>query len=321
MQYTNKDRLMVAIEMITYNHEKYIAQAIESVINQKTHYKYRLIICDDASNDKTQDICKRFELKFPDKIELHLNKVNKGVRLNAKKLHELSFNSSAKYIAMLDGDDYWCDKEKLQKQVDFLESNSDFSTCFTNAYKVKDQSLDVWKDRLPLIHESHPNETFLHEDLLKENRLITTTTIFRRRSEELPGWLQEVKLGDWALAVINSSYGKVRYLKDITAVYRFHENGIFSSLTFKRQLEDYIQTAQVLIKKFPLKSSIKDLKQGQKDRLLQLLNIFYQEKTSKKYATTLWAYFRFINSFNDLARIFKPTVKFFLLPFRKSVRH
>src|SRR5687767_7269280 len=86
MQYTNEIDFIVAIEMITYNHEKYIAQAIESVLIQKTNFNYKLIICEDCSTDNTAKICAEYKEKYPDKIDLYLNEKNLGVKLNAQRL-------------------------------------------------------------------------------------------------------------------------------------------------------------------------------------------------------------------------------------------
>ena len=116
----------VSIWMLTYNQEKFIEQCVESVMNQQANFEYKLFIGEDVSTDNTREICKRLKKKFPNKIELFLNDRNLGVNLNAKKVLEETFNSNAKYIALLEGDDYWTDPYKLQKQVDFLELNQDY---------------------------------------------------------------------------------------------------------------------------------------------------------------------------------------------------
>ncbi|NNL58140.1 MAG: glycosyltransferase, partial [Nitrosopumilus sp.] len=129
--------LVVAIWMVTYNHENYIEQAIESVMMQKTTFNYKLIIGEDCSTDSTRAICLKLKGKYPDKIELQLNEENLGHDKNGLVVYDLCYKSKATYIAMLEGDDYWMDPLKLQKQIDFLEDNVDYSLSFTR-FKVKE---------------------------------------------------------------------------------------------------------------------------------------------------------------------------------------
>ena len=114
---------IVSILMPAYNHEKYISQAIESVLAQKTNYPYELLIHDDCSTDSTLTIAQNYATKFPDKIKLFTEKENQGLMKSYKRLIE---QSNGKYLAILESDDYWLDENKLQIQIDFLESNSDY---------------------------------------------------------------------------------------------------------------------------------------------------------------------------------------------------
>src|SRR5947209_2333706 len=99
--------LFCAIWMVTYNHEKYITKALESVIKQEVNFKIKLFISDDRSTDKTIQICESFVLKYPDTIELIINDTNIGPEKNGLKTYYRCFQSGAKYIALLEGDDYW----------------------------------------------------------------------------------------------------------------------------------------------------------------------------------------------------------------------
>ena len=125
--------ILVNIVMVTYNHRNYIEQAIESALMQKASFKYKLIIGEDFSTDGTREIVKRYADKYPDKIIPIFQQKNIGGRLN---FIEVINKSTAKYIAILEGDDYWTDKYKLQKQVNFLENNFDCSCCFHAAKRV-----------------------------------------------------------------------------------------------------------------------------------------------------------------------------------------
>ena len=114
---------IISVNVITYNQEKYIAQTIDSILAQKTIYKYELIIADDCSLDGTLSICLDYYRKYPNIIRVVSNNPNKGLLRN---YHETVALSRGKYIASIAGDDWWCDVDKLQKQVEFLEKHSDY---------------------------------------------------------------------------------------------------------------------------------------------------------------------------------------------------
>ena len=121
----NVNKPFITIIMATYNHEKYICQAIEGVLMQKTSFSYRLYIGEDCSTDNTKALCFAYAEKFMDKIEIICTEQN-DYRQNCRNIWKASKVSGAKYIAVCDGDDYWTDPYKLQKQVDFLEAHLDF---------------------------------------------------------------------------------------------------------------------------------------------------------------------------------------------------
>ena len=117
------------MKILTYNHEKTIAKAFESILEQQTNFEFDIFVLEDCSTDKTADICRQYKRKYPDKIRLFLNEKNLGVTENLKKG---LLQVKTKYFAFLEGDDYWCDENKLQKQVDALEQNPDCTLCGHN---------------------------------------------------------------------------------------------------------------------------------------------------------------------------------------------
>ena len=120
---------LVSVHLLTYNHAKFIRQSIESVVNQKTNFPFEIIIGDDCSTDGTSLIVDEYSLKYPELIKVVRGKTNEGPQPNSIRILE---NCKGKYMAALEGDDYWIDELKLQKQVDFMEANPDFAMCFTN---------------------------------------------------------------------------------------------------------------------------------------------------------------------------------------------
>lgn len=118
--------------IITYNHEKYISECIESILNQKVNFNHYIYISDDSSTDNTAKICEAYHKKYPDKIILNVNKKNIGPTYNY--FNAISKNTHNNYIAYCDGDDYWCDENKLQKQINALEKNNDCSFSAHDSY-------------------------------------------------------------------------------------------------------------------------------------------------------------------------------------------
>ena len=131
---------MVSVVMPTYNHEKYIARAIESILSQKTDFEYELVIGDDASSDRTQEIIWHYASQYPDKIKVICRKKNLGALKNSIGIIR---KCQGKYLATCEGDDYWIDNEKLQKQVDFMEANPEYSMCYTAVKLISDSTNSI----------------------------------------------------------------------------------------------------------------------------------------------------------------------------------
>lgn len=209
---------MVAVWMVTYNHGEFIENAIESVMMQKSTFKYKLFIGEDCSTDKTREICKKLKEKYAYKIELILHKKNIGANPNGIYMYKRCFESGAKYVAMLEGDDYWTDPYKLQKQVDFLEANSQCKYLLTNRYTLKpDGAMNETEYNLPELFDLH--------FLLKQNIMPSTqTALFRNAKLSLLKIWEELLScgfnGDWILLFMITQNGKIGFLKDKTAVYR-----------------------------------------------------------------------------------------------------
>lgn len=135
----NENEIMVSVVMIAYNHERYIRKALESVVNQKTNFKFEIIIHDDASPDRTADIIKEYEKKYPDLIRPIYQKENqfsKKIKISDTYITPLV---KGRYYAYLECDDYWTDEYKLQKQVDFLEANPEI-VAVSHRYEIIDEN-------------------------------------------------------------------------------------------------------------------------------------------------------------------------------------
>lgn len=217
----------ISIAMLAYNHEKFIGQAIESVLMQKTSYTYKIIIAEDFSIDNTRKIVLEYQKNYPDKIKLILQNKNVGANLNNI---DLLSNLEGKYIAALEGDDYWTDPLKLQKQVDFLEANLDYALCFHQVNISQDGI--VRED----IVDAKVSETTTIKDLAKGNYMHTCSVVFRNNLfAEFPKYFNQSPIGDYFLHMLNARYGAIKYIDEIMGVYRLHGNSSWSSKTQKER--------------------------------------------------------------------------------------
>ncbi len=210
-----KMKPLVSVVCITYNHEKFISQAINSFLMQKTDFPIEIVIGEDCSTDRTREICLQYQQEFPNIINLITSEKNVGMKENFVRTFE---SAKGKYIALCDGDDYWIDDRKLQLQVDFLEKNQDYSICFhaTRLVNEKGEELVV----LPV--EDQKKTTYSLEDLIiKLNFMATCSVLFRNHLfKNFPDWYYKLEIADHPLHVFNAQHGLIGYIDIIMSVYR-----------------------------------------------------------------------------------------------------
>jgi glycosyltransferase involved in cell wall biosynthesis len=241
---------LVDVAIVTYNHEQFVAQAIEGVLSQRFAGECRLIIGDDCSTDKTQAILEDYAQRYLDRITTIFSSEHFGLAHKERVGLRVLERCTAKYVAFLDGDDYWTDPLKLQKQVDFLESHPDFAVCFHNVkVSYEDQGQEPWNYCPP-----DQKEISTIEDLLDRNFIATSSTVFRREClGELPNWFLKIKTGDWLLHILNAQNGKVGYIDEVMSVYRIHHAGYWSKQDMIQNSLDEIVMFKVLGKHLPKK--------------------------------------------------------------------
>ncbi len=225
--------MKVSVLTITYNHEKYIAQAIESALNQDVTFDYEIIVGEDYSTDGTRTIVRSFSERYPTRIRLFLPNQNLGAGGNRIFAHILQM-AQGEYLAYLDGDDYWTSPHKLQKQVDFLDSHPECSMCFHNVL-VSDEA----EGSPPYPFNSADQKQLLStEDLLAGNLIQSCSAMIRRSALPcFPEWLYSLDATDWALYILASLHGSVGYLNDVMGIYRRHHGAMFYRLTRAEHLE------------------------------------------------------------------------------------
>jgi len=211
----------ISICCITYNHESYIRKCIDGFIMQKTDFLFDVLIHDDASTDKTADIIREYEAKYPDIVKPIYQKENQysqGIR----PINKFNFErSNAKYIAMCEGDDYWTDPYKLQKQVDFLEENGDCSLCFHASKHINTNNPDKFHVHHPKIIPTDYKFEMKHVILGGGGFMATNSMVFlKEHIMERPEWMDKVPIGDLPLMLLLASKGKIGYVDDVMSVYR-----------------------------------------------------------------------------------------------------
>ncbi|RCW27027.1 glycosyltransferase [Marinilabilia salmonicolor] len=227
---------LVSVCMITYNHEPYIAEAIEGVLMQKADFPFKLIIGEDHSTDNTRAICEDYAAKYPNIIELLPRKeYNLGMMPNFIR----TLNAcTGKYIALCEGDDYWTDFLKLQNQISFLEKNSPYSICH-HRYRIISTNTNSIETLSPLMSE---DSNLI--GLLSDHKIGTLSCVFRNNLKNY-NWLKEFPIGDFPLHLFNSINGKIKYFSANMATYRIHENGNWNN---KNKIDKIITAIETLNK-------------------------------------------------------------------------
>ncbi len=240
--------LKVSILMITYNQESFISQAIDSVLMQKVNFDYEIVLGEDCSTDKTRNIVIDFQRRYPDKVRLLLREYNSGMMNNF--IH--TFQAlKGQYIAMLEGDDYWTDPYKLQKQVDLLESHRNCSMTFHNVLVINEDD----QTNEPQKYYCRPMKTFYSlEDIVGGNFIHTCSVMYRSGLvKELPKWFCEMPIGDWPLHVMHAQHGFLGYIDEVLAAHRKHRGGRWSSKERIEILDKSIFALETVHRKLGLK--------------------------------------------------------------------
>ncbi len=243
---------LVSVCMITYNHEHYIKQALEGVLMQQGKFRTELILSNDASTDGTDKMIRE---NWPDTSSITLRYTNHpsniGMIPNFKYALEQCTGS---YIAICEGDDYWTDPLKLQKQVDFLEQNSLFTLCFHNVAVYDENTKTITRD---LITRSVTEITTL-KDLAKGN-YIHTPSVMLRNTFFLPDWFENVYLGDWSLYMIAVGNKKIKKIEETMAVYRVSDGAAWSTQEKQIRKKNSRNTVAIIADKADLPDSVREI--------------------------------------------------------------
>ncbi len=229
---------LVSVCIVTYNHREYIGTCLDSVLAQETDFDFEIVVGEDESSDGTREICLRYAKRFPQKIRLILGSRDDVLYFAGRPTGQWNFlrtlgSVRGAYVALVDGDDYWSDPSKLQRQVDLLERRPELSGCFHGCRVVYECESDEPGRLAPF----HGRTTFTIEDILDRNFVPTCALVFRRAGLELPPELRRLPIGDWPLHLLNLMRGPYEYIDREMSVFRVHPEGSWSQLARSRRLE------------------------------------------------------------------------------------
>jgi glycosyltransferase involved in cell wall biosynthesis len=212
----------VSVLLLTYNHERFIGDAIEGFLIQKTNFPCELVIADDCSTDGTREVIRRYWEKHPDRIRLLLNRHNLHGGHTMTRAYQAC---RGQYVAYVEGDDYWTAPDKLQRQADLLDRHPDYAICFHSV-------MMIWDDgsRAPMLYRpARIRDRYTLRDLVEKNFIASCSVMYRRAVlDRWPAWFYSMPVGDWSQHVLHAQHGDIGYLDEPMGVYRQHRGGVYS---------------------------------------------------------------------------------------------
>lgn len=262
---------LVSIRCLTYNHAPYIRQCLDGFVMQKTNFKFEAIVHDDASTDGTADIVREYATKYPDIIKPILETENQYSKHDGSlsRIMNAAVASSAKYIATCEGDDYWTDPYKLQKQVDIMEANEQVVAVVT-ACSVADANGNIVEKirKYPVVKDNKSGMYNLHDFFRNQHQYPTLTVMYRLLSyKQITEMFDRCKsrfLGDWILWVCLHTQGDFYFMNEVTAAYRINPTSVTHTVNAVERWKDDFNIRRNLMRELPVEyhKYLKDDSQG-----------------------------------------------------------
>ena len=235
----------VSVVIVTYNHERFIAQAIDSVLAQRTDFDYEVIVSEDCSSDATRRIIEDYAARNPGMVRLLLSERN----LNSNLVEGRAIAAAeGEYVALMDGDDFLVSPHKLQRQVDFFRSHPEHTLCYHNAMIVDQRGKSNG-----ILHVK-PHTLILSDlsSILAANPVPGSASMFRARAlSALPGWVEGAPFGDWALYIHAAQQGLIGYLDEPLSAYRRHPQGQWTGMPRPQQYRALLAWYDLLARHLP----------------------------------------------------------------------
>lgn len=302
------NELLVSVICITYNHENYIRDSLNGFVSQKTNFRYEVLVHDDASTDGTQQIIMEFAEKYPDLIVPIFEKENQYSQGKMVLDDLIGPYVKGKYIALCEGDDYWCDSGKLQKQVDFMESHDDYVACVHNT-----RVLDMDKGKEYIKYDTEKDKDITLQDVVSggAGAYHTSSLLMRKEYMIVPEKYRVADIGDYPTSIYLALSGKIYYFKDVMSVYRFNAPGswtksqtrgskihLYNDIIDLLKLVDedtnyeHKELLDPLIRKY--KVELLNVQQKQKEILKDYKDVIRQLPLKQRIKLCIYAYFPFV---------------------------
>lgn len=223
----------VSVYVPCYNQKDFIRKNLDSILSQKVNFKYEVIVRDDCSTDGTREIIQEYAEKYPDIIKPYFEEENQFQKHNfMPTMHKIFSICKGEYYAGLEGDDYWCDENKLQTQIDFLDKNQDYTGCFTKTLR-KNVITNEDICYLPKKEDLQCKDAFTIEDTICGYFISTPSVVYRLgkyKNKLLNAFPSDIMNFDSYLIYYFSLQGKIKYIDKLMAVHTFNNSGIWNSL-------------------------------------------------------------------------------------------
>ncbi len=248
---------LVSVCVQTYQHRRYIEQCLNSILRQKTDFPFEIVLGEDESRDGTREICLEYAKKYAHIIRCYLRSRKDVIYVDGMptgRFNGLSNIRSARgrYIALCEGDDYWTDSSKLQKQVVYLEKHPEYAMCFHNRIKVDQSGKPIENSELP----EEMKRPLTQEDIaMSKYPVPPTATVMYRKSclpKCLPTWAMRMPLLDRALAILATRSGDAGYLDFIGSVYRIHSGGVLGGVHRSKDALIDLQSRKLVMNNVPM---------------------------------------------------------------------
>ena len=245
--------LKVSVVISTYNHVTYIRRAMDSVLMQEHDFEMEILVGEDESSDGTREIVLAYAEKYPDLIKPILHRRADVIRINGKptgrwNVMDTLRQAEGKYVAFLEGDDYWLSPTKLKRQVQILEGNPRYALVFHAVREDVQETGEILRIRKP----AGKKRIYTRSDLMRRNFIAAGSVVFRNHLfGEFPTWFKETPMGDLPLNLLNAEHGDCAYLDEVLGVYSLNTDGVWSTLTKRGMFENILLAYEVFEKAFP----------------------------------------------------------------------
>ncbi|NQV01391.1 MAG: glycosyltransferase [Bacteroidia bacterium] len=288
---------LVSVSVTTYQHRNYIKDCLEGILMQQTNFPIEIIVGEDESTDGTRAICIEYAEKHQDKIRLYLRDRTNSHYYDEEGILICRFNAKwnrlaarGKYIAICEGDDYWIDPLKLQKQAEFMDSNPSFAICHHNMQVI----YEIPGNKTRLSNSPKQKEVTSIYDLAKGNYIYSASCLFRNGLiKTFPEWFYSAPIGDYTLHMLNAQYGLIRYIPEVMGVYRVHKDGMWEHHDYVFRLEIWVELLELMKRHFA-----PDINRAlNKAQIITLLRLMLSNKeTSEKIKNTQYGFLNVIRT-------------------------